>query len=96
MTNSRPFDVRMWAAVGNCHEKLGRFSEAIKAYKRALLGEGQVDLAYLLKIGDLYERAGDTEEAYKQFKACVLLGKADDEADISRAQLWIQKYEEKH
>ena len=36
--NVRPYDVRMWTAVGGCYEKLGRLPEAIKAFKRALLG----------------------------------------------------------
>ena len=72
----------MWAAVGNCHEKLGRISEAIKAYKRALLGDGTLDLSYLMKIGDLH----------KQFKACLEIG-GDGEVDLGRARLWVQKYE---
>ena len=82
----------MWAAVGNCHEKLGRISEAIKAYKRALLGDGTLDLSYLMKIGDLHERAGNADEAYKQFKACLEIG-GDSDVDLGRARLWVQKYE---
>ena len=83
----------MWAAVGNCHEKLGRLGESIKAFKRALLGDGALDLLHLMKLGDLYERSGQSELAYTQFQACVDASRTDDSVDVSRAVLWIQRYE---
>lgn len=92
--NGRPYDVRMWAAVGNCHEKLGRLGEAVKAFKRALLGDGNLDVMLLMKIGDLYERSGDPVAAYRQFRACIEASKSDDSVDVSRAELWIQRYEQ--
>lgn len=88
----RPLDVRMWSAVGNCYEKLGRFGEAIKAYRRALVGDGALDVAHLLKIAELYERAGDIEAAKRQFKACVKLAKTDSSMDVSQAHEWLERY----
>lgn len=34
----RPYDPQMWQAMGNCFDRMNRPLEAIKAYKRALLG----------------------------------------------------------
>lgn len=34
----RPYDPQMWQAMGNCFDKMNRPHEAIKAYKRALVG----------------------------------------------------------
>ena len=33
----RPFDSKMWHAVGSCYDKIGRPLPSIKAYKRALV-----------------------------------------------------------
>lgn len=82
----------MWTAVGNCHEKLGRLGDAIKAYKRALLGDGELDVATLLKIGELYERSGDTEAAKKHFQICVEASKHDPTLDVSSAMAWLERY----
>lgn len=84
------FHSLMFNMIG--HEKLGRLTEAIKAYKRALLGETGLDLVHLMKIGELYERSGDVESARKQFQACVDVGAEDATIDISIAQGWLDRY----
>lgn len=33
----RPYDARMWIAMGNCLEKLGKRAEAISTYERVSL-----------------------------------------------------------
>ena len=33
----RPYDAQMWHALGSCYQKLERWEQAIKAYKRALV-----------------------------------------------------------
>lgn len=75
------------------YEKLGRLSEAIKAFRRALLGDGSLDVSHLMKIGELYERAGDLEEARKHFRACVEAGRSDSTIDITPAQEWLDRFE---
>lgn len=32
----RPFDARMWCALGVCYEHLDRREEAVKCYERAM------------------------------------------------------------
>jgi anaphase-promoting complex subunit 8 len=39
----RPWDGKMWMAVGSCLQKMGRNPEGIKALKRALLAESYYD-----------------------------------------------------
>lgn len=34
-TALRPFDSRMWCALGGCYEELGRMPDALRCYKRA-------------------------------------------------------------
>lgn len=92
LTFLRPLDIRMWTAVGNCHEKLGRLGDAIKAYKRALIGENDPDLATFLKIGELYDRLGNTEAAEKHFRICVEAAKDEPTLDISVATIWLERH----
>ena len=35
----RPYDPKMWTAVGKCYDKIDRPEQSIKAYKRALVAE---------------------------------------------------------
>lgn len=41
----RPYDARMWSALGGCYEKLDNKAEALKAYKRSLLSSDEYDMA---------------------------------------------------
>ncbi|PIG69222.1 cell division cycle [Aspergillus arachidicola] len=74
----RPYDPKMWQAVGSCYAKMGRVPQSIKALKRALVagsyyaedpsqlgGSGRkiLDPETLHQIATLYERLGDDEEA---------------------------------
>lgn len=103
----RPYDLRMWTAMGNCkslnttqssspdqgtgYEKLGRFSEAIKSYQRALVGDGSFDLTHMMKIGELFEHAGDLKAARRHFQAAVDAGTQDPDLDVSIAQAWLER-----
>lgn len=55
---TRPWDSRMWIALAGNFEKLKRDLEAIKSYKRALLGLDENDLAgpTLFCLGGLYDK----------------------------------------
>lgn len=57
----RPYDARMWSALGGCYEKLDNKSEALKAYKRSLLSSDEYDMS-------AYERI---------FRICDAMGKKD-------------------
>lgn len=84
----------MWSALGNCYEKLGRLGEAIKAYRRALLGDGTLDVAHLLKLGELYHALGDMASARRQFETCVQVGSGSGEGsvDITVAENWLARF----
>ena len=72
----RPWDSKMWAAVGSCLQKMGRDEEGIKALKRALMADmtkgpeqeerdarRAMDTEVCLQIAGMYERLGDEDEA---------------------------------
>ena len=74
----RPYDPKMWQAVGTCYAKMGRLEHSIKSLKRALVagsyyteepsqdgGPGRkiLDPETLHQIALLYERLGDDAEA---------------------------------
>lgn len=54
----RPYDGRMWNALGGCFESLERNPQAIKCFKRALIGSDTVEAHYLAKLAQLYVALG--------------------------------------
>jgi tetratricopeptide (TPR) repeat protein len=58
----RPYDPRMWCALAEMYETLGRDSEAIKSYKRALLGS-EIEINALNKLAKLYAKLDDNNAA---------------------------------
>ena len=52
----------MWQGLANCYIKLSRHSDAIRAYKRAVLG-GSTDLSILVTLASLSEQEGDMKSA---------------------------------
>jgi anaphase-promoting complex subunit 8 len=49
----RPWDGKMWMAVGSCLQKMGRERDGIKALKRALLADAYYDVGSSFGSGDL-------------------------------------------
>lgn len=89
----RPYDQRMWQALGNCFENLDRPDEAMKAYKRAIQGSA-MDPAVLLRVGGLYEKAGDVANAVTYFRQCLKEEEGEGPSDESvRSRLWLARYE---
>jgi Tetratricopeptide repeat len=52
----------MWQGLANCYTKLSRHTDAIKAYKRAVL-DGSTDLSILVTLASLLEQEGDLKSA---------------------------------
>jgi len=48
----RPFDARMWQALGQCYSRLAKPHEVLKCYKRAQLFAEPDDIVNLRKLGD--------------------------------------------
>lgn len=57
MIGIRPKDSRMWNAMGNCYEKLGKKNEATRCYERAENGKDKEGIA-LFQMGKLYDAMG--------------------------------------
>jgi anaphase-promoting complex subunit 8 len=55
-------DWRMWQGLANCYTRLSRRTDAIKAYKRAVLA-GSTDTAILASLALLSEQEGDIKSA---------------------------------
>lgn len=105
----RPYDPSMWQAMGKCFGRMNRPLEAIKAYKRALVGTGYgssnqpsasgaapLDPHILFKIGTMYEKCHNTREAAKYMELCVkeaTIAEMEPTEATSRARMWLAKWE---
>jgi len=80
----RPFDAKMWCAVGACFAEVGKLSNAIRAYKRALVA------------GSYYESAGSSFGSGESGLAALGGGVLDPDTLIQIANLYerLNDYEE--
>lgn len=89
-------DWRMWQGIGNCYAKLHRTTDAIKAYKRAVL-EGSTDPSILVTLAGLLEGQGDLEGASAFQRQIILegtmVGTGELSAAAAKAHLWIARME---
>ena len=58
----RPYDARMWCALGSCFVSLDRRREAIKSYERAVTHNDRENLA-TRKLAKLYREEGENGRA---------------------------------
>ncbi|PWW71840.1 TPR-like protein [Tuber magnatum] len=93
----RPYDPQMWQAMGSCFDRMNRPSEAIKAYKRALISPTNTapDTAVLLQIGLMFEKLNNQKEAARWMEMCL---KEEDENSgltqaTSKARMWLARWE---
>ena len=70
-TALRPHDSRMWTALANCYETLGKNAEAIQCYLRADTNQDREGIA-LLKLAKLYEKDKKDETALTYYKRNLL------------------------
>lgn len=83
----------MWQALGNCFENLDRPEEAIKAYKRALVGSA-MDPAVLLRLAELLEKDDDLSSAAKYFRLCLKEEEVEGMTEATiRSRIWLARYE---
>ncbi|RUS31263.1 putative cell division cycle [Jimgerdemannia flammicorona] len=89
-----PYDGRMWCATANCYENLERDVEAIKCYKRALLGSENETLV-LGKLAKLYEKLGKRDAAAHYYRLSLELKKMENNInpEIGEAILYLANYE---
>ncbi len=70
--NIHPGDYRALAGLGKLRGNQGRYSEAIKLYQSAI---AVVPMPmFVAELGDLYTRAGNLEEARKQYQLVQYIG----------------------
>ena len=86
----------MWQGLANCYTKLSRHSDAIKAYKRAVLG-GSTDLSILVTLASLLEQEGDLKSAasfqHQIISEATLPGTGELTSMASKAHLWLARME---
>src|SRR5579862_2139581 len=96
MLMERSSDWRMWQGLANCYSKLHRHSDAIKAYKRAVLG-GSTDLSILVTLASLLEAQGDIRGAASFHQQIIVEGTIPGTGELTalaaKAHLWLARME---
>src|SRR5436309_2910313 len=89
----------MWQGLANCYTKLSRHSDAIKAYKRAVLG-GSTDLSILSTLASLLEQDGDMKSAaafqHQIISETTVPETGELTAMAAKAYLWLARMEIKN
>jgi anaphase-promoting complex subunit 8 len=89
-------DWRMWQGLANCYVRLSRRTDAIKAYKRAVLA-GSTDPSILSNLADLSEQEGDIKSA-SSFHRQIINETTDSGTGeltpiATKSHLWFAKLE---
>jgi len=89
-------DWRMWQGIGNCYAKLARTTDAVKAYKRAVL-EGSTDPSILVTLAGLLEEQGDLAGAEALQQQIIVEGTMPGTGELvgiaAQAHLWLARME---
>lgn len=89
----------MWQGLANCYTKLSRHADAIKAYKRAVLG-GSTDLSILVTLASLLEQEGDIKSAasfqYQIINETTVPETGELTPMAAKAHLWLARMEIKN
>jgi Flp pilus assembly protein TadD len=89
----------MWQGLANCYSKLSRHTDAIKAYKRAVIG-GSTDLSILVTLASLLEQEGDIKSAasfqYQIISETTIPGTGELTPMAAKAHLWLARMEIKN
>ena len=68
-TSLRPFDFRIWSALGSNYELIGRYLESIKCIKRGLIGVDPSEACRpIYSLGRLYEKINNKETSSYYYK----------------------------
>lgn len=83
-------------ALGETYEKLEQFSNALKCYQRAY-NVGDIEGITLLRLGNLYEKLGDIENAVPVYiEFCKDERSIVDKASLCRAYITLGNYYERN
>ena len=89
----------MWQGLANCYTKLSRHTDAIKAYKRAVIG-GSTDLSILVTLASLLEQEGDIKAAasfqHQIISETTVPGTGELTPMAAKAHLWLARMEIKN
>ena len=100
----RSSDWRMWQGLANCYTKLGRRSDAIKAFTRAVLA-GSTDISILVNLVSLLETEGDIKSAASFQRQIIsemtipgtgVLGGGELTSIAAKAHIWLARMEIKN
>jgi len=78
----RPYDARMWCAMGGCYLSLDKRSEAIRSYERAVSNHDREGIA-TQRLATLYKENGDFEKAAKCYQRHLDLQQRDNDDNDS-------------
>lgn len=95
-TSLRPYDSRMWSALANTYEKLGRRPEAIKTLKRALLNAGSEDAPVVSQLAALLDVTGQYAEAVRYHRRLVeeiLEDEGEPSDKLAKSFIYMARYE---
>ena len=85
----RPYDARMWCAMGSCYLSLDRRQEAIKSYERAINNVDREGIA-TRKLAKLYREEGDMEKAARCYQRLISnSGSGGGDLDSAEAEALI-------
>jgi anaphase-promoting complex subunit 8 len=71
----RPYDGRMWSALAGCYEQMEMISDALRCYQRSRDNGEQIRA--LVKMGELYRKINDNDQAAYYFTQCLQLQRND-------------------
>jgi len=77
----RPWDGKMWMAVGSCLQKMGRDLEGIKALKRALLADSYYDAGVGSSFGSGGRERGGIMDPEILLQIAAMYEKLEDEGE---------------
>ena len=72
----------MWNALGSCYEHMDQTWQAIKCFKRALIGSDNVEPHALAKLAKLYQHLPGESEKNHQTAAYFYKKYLDDLGDV--------------
>ena len=88
---AKPQDSRMWNAMSNCYNKMGKKSEARRCSERAERFKDKEGIA-LHKLAKLYVSIGDPEKAAICFKLNLKRNEMEESSETSEALIYLARY----
>ncbi|HYM60267.1 MAG TPA: sulfatase-like hydrolase/transferase [Thermoanaerobaculia bacterium] len=87
LTAEHPDMVEVWIQLGDLSTSLGRYPEAIEAYKGALSHTSRLSAEALLGLGDAYVQRGDIDNAVKSGELALSIAPREAHLLLANASL---------